>query len=98
MPTPFGQTPVRRLVLIVVTVVAVVVVGVGVGIARAADQRLTEADMALQKAAALVEASQTGGTVSPQAQKRFDKAVAQALEDIADARAEIVLAIEAADS
>ena len=98
MPALFGQRPTRRFLLIVVMVVAVVVVGVGVGIARAADPRLTEADMALQKAAGLLEASQSGGTVSPQAQKRFDKAVAQALENIADARAEIVLAIEAADS
>ena len=98
MPVPFGETPLRRLLLLVVTIVVAVAIGLGFGIAQAADPRLTEADQALQKAAALLEASQTGGTVSAQAQKRFDKAVAQALEDVADARAEIVVAIEAADS
>lgn len=96
MPT-FDQSLVRRLLAFAAVLLVLGAVAVG-GIAHAADQRLTEADMALQKAAALLEASQTGGTVSPQAQKRFDKAVASALDDIANARAEILIAIEAADS
>jgi hypothetical protein len=51
---------------------------VAVGIARAADPRLDEADLALQKAVALLEASQTGG-VDPKTQRLFDKAVARAI-------------------
>jgi hypothetical protein len=96
---PAAHVPrVATRVLVLVFVLLAVATAYSIGIARAADPRLTEADQALQKAAALLEASQTGGTVSPQAQKRFDKSIAQGLTDIAAARAEIVAAIEAADS
>ncbi len=61
--------------------------GVWIGIARAADPRLDEADLALQKAVALLEASQTGG-VDPKTQRLFDKAVARAIGDVEDARAQ----------
>jgi hypothetical protein len=88
----------RRVLLVAVTVLSALLLGFGIGIAHAADPRLDEADQALQKAYALVEASQTGGTVSAKAQNRFDKAVGNALADIEDARAEIVEAKLAADS
>jgi hypothetical protein len=98
MPTTHATRTAPRALLLAVVLLVAVVAAYSIGVARAADPRLTEADMALQKAAALLEASQTGGTVSPQAQKRFDKAIAQGLADVASARAEIVAAIEAADS
>jgi len=78
----------RRLVLIVVAVVAAVALGYGIGAATAADPRLDEADLALQKADALLAASQSGG-LSDQDQHKFDKAIAQARDDVADARRRI---------
>ena len=87
----------QRVLVLVALALSAVAIGLGVGIAQAADQRLDEADLALQKAYALVEASQTGA-VSPKAQKEFDKAVAQALVDITSARAEIVAAKAAVDN
>lgn len=54
-------------------------------------------DLALRKAHALVEALQTGGDVSDEAQQ-FDKALADALADFSAARAEIVAAKLAADN
>lgn len=71
--------------------------GLGAGIAYAADQRLAEADLALQKAHALVQASQAG-VVDAKAQKEFDKAVTLALADIASAREHILDAQNAVDN
>jgi Tfp pilus assembly protein PilE len=98
MPTAHVSRAAPRVVALVFVLLVAAMGAYSIGVARAADPRLTEADQALQKAAALLEASQTGGAVSPQAQKRFDKSIAQALADVAAARAEIVTAIEAADS
>jgi hypothetical protein len=86
----------RRPLLIAAAVVWVAALGFGAGLAGAADPRLDEADAALQKAGALLEASQ-GGNLSPQAQHRFDKAVARAIGDVQDARDEIAEAKRAAD-
>jgi len=61
------------------------------------DTRLEEALMALQKAAALVEAS-SAGVVSDQTQKTFDRHVDKALADIQDAMDHIVAAGTAADA
>ena len=90
------QRPRRALVALAV-LVSVAAIGFGVGAANAADPRLDEADAALQKAQALLEASQTGG-VSDQAQHRFDKAVAHAIADVEAARQEIVDAKDAVDN
>jgi hypothetical protein len=54
-------------------------------------------DLAHRKAHALVEALQTGGNVSDNAQQ-FDKAFADALADFSAARAEIVAAKLAVDN
>jgi hypothetical protein len=81
----------------IAAVVAVTVAGFGVGVAGAADPRLDEADAALQKAQALLEASQSGG-IPPQAQRRFERAVAKAIADVEDARARIVEAKLAVDA
>ena len=87
----------RRLLLLVAAVLSAVALGYGIGIAVAADPRLDEADAALQKARALLEASQSG-TVSNQAQRRFDRAVARGIVDIDAARQQIVEAKAAVDN
>ena len=81
------------LVLIVLTVATVV----GLGVALGADPRLDTADAALQQAATLLEASQSG-PLDAKRQKAFDKAVAGTLENIADARAQIADAKAAVDN
>ncbi len=88
---------VPRYMLIGAAVLAALAVGLGIGIARAADPRLDEADLALQKAQALLEASQTGG-VDAKTQRRFDKAVGRAIADVQDARASIVDAKSVVDN
>jgi hypothetical protein len=69
----------------------------GVAVVRAYDLRLHEAEAALQKAAALVEAS-SAGVVSPQTQRRFDNELRKALDSIQEAMDHIVAAGVAADS
>jgi hypothetical protein len=69
----------------------------GVAVVRAYDTRLHEAEAALQKAAALVEAS-SAGVVSPHTQRRFDSELRKALESIQEAMDHIVAAGVAADS
>jgi len=78
-------------------VAAALVLGVSIGMARAADPRLDEADLSLQKAAALLEASQTGG-VDPTTQRQFDRAVARAIADVEDARGSIADVKDAVDN
>ena len=87
----------RRLLMTVAALASVAAISYGAGFATAADPRLDEADAALQKAAALLEASQTGGA-SQQVQHRFDKAVVRAVADIEDARQQIVEARAAVDN
>jgi hypothetical protein len=69
----------------------------GVVVVRAYDTRLHEAEAALQKAAALVEAS-SAGNVSPRTQRRFDHELGKALASIQEAMDHIVAAGTAADS
>ena len=64
---------------------------------RAYDNRLNEALAALQKAAALVEAS-SAGVVSPRTQHRFDNERSKALASIQDAMEHIAAAGLVADS
>ncbi len=88
----------RRVLLLGGIVVCVIALAFGFGTAFAADPRLDEADAALQKADALLASSQTGGGVSDQAQRRFERAVARAIANIEDARAQIVEAKDAVDN
>ena len=69
----------------------------GVVVVRAYDTRLYEAEAALQKAAALVEAS-SAGVVSPHTQRRVDNELGKALASIQDAMDHIAAAGIAADS
>jgi hypothetical protein len=69
----------------------------GVVVVRAYDTRLHEAVAALQKAAALVEAS-SAGDVSPHTQRKFDNELGKALASIQDAMDHIVAAGIEADS
>ena len=69
----------------------------GAAVAHAYDTRLDEALMALQKAAALVEAS-SAGVVSPHTQQKFDRERGKALDSIQDAMDHILAAGLTADS
>ena len=97
MPNVTPPNRPRRLLLILATAVAALALGLWIGVARAADQRLDEADLALQKAQALLEAAQSGST-DPKIQHRFEKAVARAITDVEHARAKIVDAKDAVDN
>ena len=79
--------------------IAATTAGIWIGVAsvRAYDVRLEEALAALQKAAALVEASSPGG-VSPRTQNTFDRHVEKALASIEDAMEHIIAAGTAADA
>jgi hypothetical protein len=77
--------------------VAALAIGFGIGTAQAADPRLDEAQQALQKAAALVEASQPG-VVSEQAERRFERHRNRALDSIERASAQIDAAEDAVDN
>ncbi len=72
-------------------------IGFGIGVV-AHDQRLDEADLGLQKAEGLLEAAQFGFPDAAKRERAFDKSIARALQDIEDARAEIVKAALVADT
>jgi aspartate aminotransferase-like enzyme len=93
------QARVHRWALQVVALISATAVGIWLGVAsvRAYDVRLDEAIAALQKAAALVEAS-SAGVVSPRTQDRFDRHREKALADIQDAMNHILAAGAAADA
>jgi aspartate aminotransferase-like enzyme len=93
------QARVHRWTLQVIALVFATAVGICLGVAsvRAYDVRLDEAIAALQKAAALVEAS-SPGVVSPRTQDRFDRHREKALADIQDAMTHILAAGAAADA
>jgi hypothetical protein len=86
-----------RSILTKVLVVVAIVSALLVGVARAADQRLTDAQANLEKARALVVASSTD-TVSEHARREFDKHRAKAVELIDRATAEIDEAKVASDN
>lgn len=83
--------------LLLIPLVLLIGMCLGVAVVRAYDLRLHEAVAALQKAAALVEAS-SAGDVSPHTQHRFDNERQKALASIQDAMDHIVAAGVAADS
>jgi hypothetical protein len=89
----------RRQPIPAVVLAAVLATGICLGgaLVHAYDTRLDEALAALQKAAALVEAS-SAGEVSPHTQHTFDHHVGKALASIQDAMDHIVAAGVAADS
>lgn len=87
----------RLLQVVLLTGVLVTGMCLGVVVVRAYDTRLSEAIAALQKAAALVEAS-SAGVVSPNTQRRFDNERRKALASIQEAMDHIVAAGVAADS
>lgn len=88
---------VPRPLLLVAAVFAALTIGFAIGVAQAADQRLDDADLALQKAAALLEASQPGG-VPEKAQRRFERHVGRALLHVEQAMEQIDAAKDAVDN
>jgi hypothetical protein len=88
------RRPIQAVVLIGVLAAGIVS---GVGLVHAYDPRLDEALAALQKAAALVEAS-SPGEVSARTQHKFDNERNKALASIQDAMEHIVAAGLAADA
>ena len=94
------QLLVHRWTIKAVALLTAMAAGVWLGATSvgAYDPRLEEALMALQKAAALVEASVPGFDVSHQTQNTFDRHVEKALADIQDAMDHIVAAGTAADA
>jgi hypothetical protein len=84
--------------LAVLALSAAMTFGYLIAIVQAHDPRLDEGFQALQKAYALVEASQTGGGVTDQVQRRFDRHREGALALITRAMEQVVLAAEVADS
>ena len=92
--TDSRRQPIRAALLIGVLATGICL---GAAVAHAYDPRLDEALAALQKAAALVEAS-SAGVVSPQTQRKFDNARGKALAAIQDAMDHILAAGLTADS
>jgi hypothetical protein len=93
------QPPASRLVSRPIAFLVTMATGIwlGVAVVRGYDVRLNEALAALQKAAALVEAS-SAGDVSTHTQREFDRHVGKALASIQDAMDHILAAGAAADS
>jgi hypothetical protein len=89
----------RRQLIQAALLIGVLAAGMCLGVVavRAYDTRLHEAVAALQKAAALVEAS-SAGDVSPHTQHKFDHELGKALACIQDAMDHVVAAGTAADS
>ena len=87
----------RLLQVVLLTGVLATGMCLGIVVVHAYDTRLSEAIAALQKAAALVEAS-SAGVVSPNTQRRFDNERRKALASIQEAMDHIVDAGVAADS
>lgn len=92
--TPSRRPPVRRIAL-----AGTLAIGICLGAAfvHAYDQRLDEALGALEKAAALVDASQAGN-VSPRTQRRFDRHRDRARAHIQAAMNQVMAAAAVADS
>jgi hypothetical protein len=86
----------RNTALTALALSVAVTFGYLVAVVQAHDPRLDEAFQTLQKAFALVEASQTGGA-PPQTQHQFDRHRERAMEFINKAMEEVVLAGEVAD-
>jgi hypothetical protein len=93
------QATSRRQLIQAALLIGVLAAGIflRVVVVRAYDTRLDEALAALQKAAALVEAS-SAGVVSAHTQHKFDNDLGKALDSIQDAMNHIVAAGTAADA
>jgi multidrug resistance efflux pump len=95
---PVERRPRRAFIPFAVLASALAIgIGIGASVGSAADQRLDDADNALQKASALLEASEAG-VVSEKQQKQFDRAVARAIAHVDQAREQIMNAKDAVDS
>jgi hypothetical protein len=92
-----GDSRPRTISVVILLMTLVVGMGAGAALVHAYDPRIDEAMMALQKAAALVEAA-SAGNVSARTQARFDRHVDKALSNIEEAMGHIVAAGVAADS
>ena len=88
------RQPIRAFVLLGTLTAGICLGG---ALVRVYDPRLDEAIAALQKAAALAEAS-SAGTVSPQTQRQFDRHIDKALTHIQEAMDHLAAAGLAADS
>jgi hypothetical protein len=93
------QSHSRRPPMQAAVLTGVLAIGICLGaiVAHAYDPRLDEALAALQKAAALVEAS-SAGTVSAHTQHKFDSERGKALESIQDAMDHVLAAGSIADA
>jgi hypothetical protein len=99
-PATVNHPSPRRRTHLAIVLIATFALGIGLGVAlvhASHDIRLDEAMMALQKAAALVEASQSGG-VTAHTQHEFDRHLGKALGDIQDAMDHIAAAAAAVDA
>ncbi len=92
-----GKLALRRPLLLAAAVLAALTIGFTIGVAQAADQRLDDARLALEKAQALVEASQPGG-IPEKAERRFERHRGRALDHIAKAMEQIGAAKDAVDN
>jgi hypothetical protein len=84
-------------VLRAVTISALLTMVVTTGLAYAHDSRLDEADAALVKAIALLQAAQPG-TVSPKKQNTFAKHITEAVNRLNHARQQIQAAEQIVDT
>ena len=90
-----------RLVRNVVAAIAMagaITFGYVVRVVQAHDQRIDEAFLALEKAEALVDASQTGGGVTPHVQNKFDRHLDSARQHIERAMEQLLLAADTVDN
>ena len=67
-------------------------------VVQAHDQRIDEAFLALEKAEGLVDASQTGGGVTPHVQNKFDRHLDRARQHIERALEQLLLAADTVDN
>ena len=78
-------------------VLAALAIGFTIGVAQAADQRLDEAQLGLQKVQALLEAAQSG-EVSEKTQRKFERHRSRALHHVEQAMEQIDAANDAVDN
>ena len=96
MDVTLGRS-VRRLLVAMALILAFAAGATTRAAVRKHDTRLDDADAALVKAIALLQASEPGTTV-PKVVSEFDKHVGRAITDISNARDEITAAAQWADS
>ena len=87
----------RRPLTVVSAVFVALAIGFTIGVAQAADQRLDEAQLGLQKVQALLEAAQPGG-VPEKAQRKFERHRSRALHHVERSMEQIDAAKDAVDN